>query len=190
MMQETNPYAPPKVPVADRPDSHGLNRRSVLLMFVFLFATFGFYYVIWFFRRRTKLNRLDSPRKLALWPLLLFSAVWVIQIVVGLVAGETPVDEALGTGTTLLLQLLQIVVGIVMIVQCFKIKDIIEDHAAPPVGADLFVERVSLSGLLTFFFSIFYLQWAINRYVVLPPRNERRPQCPGSPPAASAWRTQ
>jgi hypothetical protein len=52
------------------------------------------------------------------------------------------------------------------IVQCFKIKDKIEDHAAPPIGADLFVERVSLTGLLTFLFSIFYLQWAINRYVV------------------------
>jgi hypothetical protein len=25
---------------------------------------------------------------------------------------------------------------------------------------------VKLSGLMTFFFSIFYLQWAINRYVV------------------------
>jgi uncharacterized membrane protein len=25
---------------------------------------------------------------------------------------------------------------------------------------------VKLSGLMTFFFSIFYLQWAINRYVI------------------------
>lgn len=30
----------------------------------------------------------------------------------------------------------------------------------------MFVEQVQLSGLMTFFFSIFYLQWAINRYVV------------------------
>ena len=166
MMLGTNPYAPPKAPVADRPDSHGLKRRSVPLMVVFLFVTFGFYYLIWFFRRRTKLNHLNSPRKLALWPLLLFSVVFVIQFVVGLLAGETPVDEVLGTGTALLLQLLQIVVGIVMIVQCFKIKDIIEDHAAPPPGAEMFAEHVTLSGLMTFFFSIFYLQWAINRYVV------------------------
>jgi len=27
------------------------------------------------------------------------------------------------------------------------------------------VEPVQLSGLMTFFFSIFYLQWAINKYV-------------------------
>ena len=30
----------------------------------------------------------------------------------------------------------------------------------------MFVAQVQLSGLMTFFFSIFYLQWAINRYVV------------------------
>ena len=30
----------------------------------------------------------------------------------------------------------------------------------------MFVEHVRLSGLMTFFFSIFYLQWAINRYIV------------------------
>ena len=168
MRLEANPYAPPKAPVADLSDSHGLKRRRVLMMIVFLFVTFGFYYPMWFFRRRSKLNRLDSPRKLALWPLLAFSAVLVIQFVVALIAGETPVDQAIGTGPALALQLSQIVVGIVMIVQCFKIKDMIEDHAAPPAGGELFVEHVSLSGLLTFFFSIFYLQWAINRYVVPP----------------------
>jgi hypothetical protein len=30
----------------------------------------------------------------------------------------------------------------------------------------MFTQPVRLSGLMTFFFSIFYLQWAINRYVV------------------------
>jgi len=44
-----------------------------------------------------------------------------------------------------------------MIIQAFRAKEMIEDHAA---------EQVKLSGVMTFFFSIFYLQWAINRYVV------------------------
>lgn len=47
------------------------------------------------------------------------------------------------------------------------VKDMVEEHAAPdPDSAPMSVEHVKLSGLMTFFFSIFYLQWAINRYVV------------------------
>ena len=47
------------------------------------------------------------------------------------------------------------------------IRDIIQDHATPPPDPDQrFVEQVQLSGVMTFFFSIFYLQWAINKYVV------------------------
>ena len=72
---ESNPYAPPTAFVADRePDTHGLKYRSLWLMVVFLFISFGLYYLIWFFRRRRGLNRLDSPRKLPMWPLLLAAA--------------------------------------------------------------------------------------------------------------------
>ena len=165
-MAETNPYAPPKARVQDQSDLPGLKRRSVLLMIVFLIATLGLYSLIWFFRRRSGLNRLDSPRKLALWPLLLVVATWVIEIALAVIAGETPVDEVIGSTIAGSLQLFQLAVGIVMIVQCFKIKDMIEDHVAPPAQAEMFAERVELSWVYTFFFSIFYLQWAINRYVV------------------------
>jgi hypothetical protein len=52
------------------------------------------------------------------------------------------------------------------------LKDILEDHLAGPeddVSQSLFVERVKLSGLMTFFFQMFYLQYVINRYVAGPP---------------------
>lgn len=168
---ETNPYAPPKAPVAD-PDvhSHGLKHRSVWLMLLFTVITFGLYYLIWFFRRRRGLNRLDSPIKLALWPLLLLTSLGVVQFGIGWVSGSTPVEEVIGLGATGVLTLYQWFVGILMVVQCFRIKDIIQDHATPPADPDeRFVEHVQLSGLMTFFFSIFYLQWAINRYVVAMP---------------------
>ena len=54
-----------------------------------------------------------------------------------------------------------------MIFQAFEDeKSVVEDHAAVAQSEPMFVEQVQLSGLMTFFFSIFYLQWAINRYVV------------------------
>ena len=56
-----------------------------------------------------------------------------------------------------------------MLIQCFKTKDILEDHLAGPDDAapSMFAvaERVKLSGLMTFLFSIFYLQYVINRYI-------------------------
>jgi heme A synthase len=167
---ESNPYAPPAAHVADHvPNTHGLKHRSLWLMLVFFLISLGFYYVTWFFRRRAGLNRLESPRKLPMWPLLLTAAFFGMQFVLGLVAGFTsqPVPDLIGPVGSGMLTLLRLVVGVTMIIQCFGIKDIIQDHATPQPDPDQrFVEQVQLSGLMTFFFSIFYLQWAINKYVV------------------------
>jgi len=165
---EYSPYAPPKARVADREsDTHVLKHRSLWLMIVFFLLSLGLYYLIWFFRRRPGLNRLDSPRKLPMWPLLLAAAFFGVQFVLGLVAGSEPVPDVIGPVGSGVLTLLQLVVGITMIIQGFRIRDIIQDHATPPPDPDQrFVERVQLSGLMTFFFSLFYLQWAINKYVV------------------------
>ncbi|MBY0496409.1 MAG: DUF4234 domain-containing protein [Cyanobacteria bacterium] len=67
----TNPYAPPKTRVVDHePNEHGLKHRGVVVMIIFAIISFGIYYLVWWFRRRPGLNRLNSPRKLPLWPLL------------------------------------------------------------------------------------------------------------------------
>src|SRR5882672_4442326 len=124
---EFNPYAPPKASVADpERDTHGLKYCSLWLMIVFLFISFGLYYVIWFFRRRPGLNCLDSPRKLPMWPLLLTAAFFGVQFVLGLVAGATsePVPEVIGPVGSGVLTLLQLVVGITMLIQLFRIRDI------------------------------------------------------------------
>jgi hypothetical protein len=164
---EVNPYSPPQAKVADPPPtSHGLKRRSVLVMVLFMIITLGLYYPVWWFRRRPGLNRLNSPKKLAAWPLLLLAALWVIQFGLGLVQGLRPGEEVIGAGGRLFASVFQLAVD----------RD---DHSGfqgqrhdrrsrgtgGAVRAD--VRRpVQLSGLMTFFFSIFYLQWAINRYVV------------------------
>ena len=69
----------------------------------------------------------------------------------------------------MLVALFQFGVGVLMLFQAFKVKEMIEDHATPErESGPMLVEQVQLSGLMTFFFSIFYLQWAINRYLVGP----------------------
>ena len=98
----------------------------------------------------------------------MFVAYFVIQFVIGFVSEFSPGTFAGSTFVTARLAV-RLLVGIIMVMQCFAIKDILEDHltvqdddALPSV----FVEQVRLSGLMTFFFGILYLQWAINKYVV------------------------
>ena len=162
---ETNPYAPPKAPVADVVP-RGLKRRSVLLVIIFLIVTLGLYYPIWFLRRRAALNSLDSQKKLQLWPFVIYGVAFVLAFVVSFVAAfrGITIDPNLET----LLRIVNLAVGILMLVQAFVVRHILEDHLAGPDGdasSSLFVERITLSGVMTFFFQIIYLQWAINRYI-------------------------
>lgn len=162
----TNPYAPPTAPVADiREPSRGLKRRSVIVAILFTFLSFGLYYPIWFIRRRTALNSLDSPRTLPLWPVALSLVVFVADTAIGFVAGLTQDPTVLDPQTDLVLTVVRLVSGILMIWLCFVTKDILEDHITDD-GSGMFVSRQSLSGLKTFFFGIFYLQHVINRDIV------------------------
>ena len=170
---ESNPYAPPKAAVDNQSSrsSTGLKRRRVIVMIVLTFVTVGLYYPIWFFRRRDALNRLNSPRKLRLWPLVIFCATTVVDAVVVVVSAPAPPAQIIGAGANTALGLVRLAVGILMVVQCFIVKDILEDHLAGPednLSNSMFSERVRLSGLMTFFFQIFYLQYVINRYMVEP----------------------
>ena len=158
-----NPYAPPAAHVASPADT-GLKRRSVWLMVLLIFVTLGIYYPVWFWRRRAGLNRLDSSKKLEVWPLAVFTVYFVAATLMGIVT--TPED--LFGDAAVVLRGVELGIGVMMIVQCFRIKDIIEDHAQGPGDAprdEMFKPPVKLSGLMTFFFSIFYLQYVINRHL-------------------------
>jgi hypothetical protein len=84
---------------------------------------------------------------------------------------ESSPAETIGEEAALALRGVRLLIAIVMVVQAFVVKHILEDHLAGPDDDEhppqLFAaERVSLSGLMTFFFPIFYLQWTINKYIV------------------------
>jgi len=138
-------------------------------MIVLTVVTLGFYYPIWFLRRRRGLNSLNSPRKLGTWPFALFLGMFVIQFIVAFVSAPARPEETIGAGWVALLDLVHLAVGILMLVECFFIKDILEDHLTGPEASapsPLFGSEVKLSGLMTFFFTIFYLQHVINRDIL------------------------
>jgi hypothetical protein len=137
-------------------------------MIVLTVVTLGLYYPIWFLRRRAALNQLSSPRKLPRWPFLLFFAFFVFQFIVSIATGPAPPEQTIGAGADLLLSLIRLGLAILIVVQCFFIKDILEDHLAGPednISSSILSDTVKLSAMMTFFFQIFYLQHVINRYI-------------------------
>jgi hypothetical protein len=150
-----------------------LKRRSLLLMIVLVIVTLGFYYPLWFLWRRRALNALDSPRKLPAWPFVLLLALFVTEFLVGFVAGVIApgrrLEDVIGPGPTFALLVARLGIGLLVLIQCFRTKDILEDHLAGPEGSQagmMLSTQIQLSGLMTFLFTIFYLQHVINRDVI------------------------
>ncbi len=155
----------PELPAAARVPV--LWSRSLVAMIVLLVVTLGFYHPVWFLRRRAALNNLDSPVKLALWPFLVYLAFMVFVVVVSIATVDVPREDRSGLDVTM--SIARLAVGVLVLVQSFRVKRILEDHLAGPgdtVAHEIGHQPVMLSGLLTFFLSIFYLQYAINHYVL------------------------
>ena len=154
---------PPRI----EPAQTGLKQRNVLLMIGLTLVSFGLYYSIWFLRRLAALNRLNTPRRLRAWPFLLLFAFSLTRLIAAIVSGPARPQPATSSWS-LLWTLVQLAIGILILVQCFFIKDMLEDHLASPEGelsSSVFSDSVKLSGLMTFFFGIFYLQHVINENI-------------------------
>jgi Domain of unknown function (DUF4234) len=150
---------------SDRPA--GLKRQSVILMIVLTMITAGLYYPFWFLLRRDALNRLDAQTKLSLSALLLILAGTAINTFGALASGSSSPEQAFGENVAMILTLFRISTGILALVQCFFIKQILEDHLTGPDGDGSTVRpQVELSVPMTFFFGVFYLQHVINRDIV------------------------
>jgi hypothetical protein len=66
---------------------------------------------------------------------------------------------ALAKNVDVIDSLLSLVVEITLLLQCFKVRRIFRSHFNEHLGGD-----IPFSGLATFFFQIFYLQYKINRF--------------------------
>jgi hypothetical protein len=152
------------------PGGPQLRKKSVVLVVFLSLITFGLYVPIWFLARRTAINNLRSREKIsgALMAFVVFlqtcelAAIFISES--GGIRGTTEkADAILRSGN-----LLGLIGGIIILVQCFKVKRILLDHFSAqesgPFSGTISLQRdVSLSGVATFFFQILYLQYKINR---------------------------
>ena len=125
-----------------------LKKTNVLLMFILTFVTFYLYGPIWFLRRRKTFNALGG--NMSIWPFVvaLFS-IAVAQIL------------QLASTHSMLASSFQFIGYIVILVESFIVKDILENASQTDDGGD-FLPHERLSGVLTFLFTIYYLQHKIN----------------------------
>jgi hypothetical protein len=110
---------------------------------------------------------LDSPRKVPRWPFVMHLGFFVAQFVVEFVSFPGQPVDTIGEASILILMFVQLAILILMVVQSFIVKDILEDHLRGSETTIRFmvVDSPRLSGLLTFFFSIYYLQYVINQEI-------------------------
>ena len=138
-----------------------LKKKSVILLVFLTFITAGIYYPVWFLTRRNAINNLQSKEKLGsgvfIFAIVMFSISLSVAFISGAMEGrgEVSTAEVLDSFS----KILDSVAGITLWVQCFKVRRIFSEHF------NVHLQRgISFSGIATFFFQIYYLQYKINRF--------------------------
>jgi len=155
--------------VAGLPQSgQELKKTSVILLIFLIGITASIYYPVWFLTRRNAINNLQAKEKLGkgvfVFALVVVSISLLVYFMSGVMEG---LAEGLGEmnllltakGLDLFSRILIWVAGILLWVQCFKVRRIFDEHF------NTHLQRgISFSRIATFFFQILYLQYKINRF--------------------------
>jgi hypothetical protein len=145
-----------------------LEKCSVLGVVLLSFLTAGIYPPLWFLSRRKALNSLHSPEKIGISGPLIALALLMVSACIPFAGGArwgswVQAENVLGPAHPLIL----VAAGIILIVQCFKVRRILLDHLAPREEG-MFSASIRfqyddlLSRMTTFSLGIFYLQYKIN----------------------------
>ncbi len=138
-----------------------LNKSSVMLIIFLTVITAGIYYPVWFLKRRNAINSLQSKEKLGSGVFIFAIVVFSISLLLAFVSGmiEWLGDMYTAKGIDAFSLILDLVAGITLLVQCFKVRRIFSEHF------NTHLQRgISFSGAATFFFQIYYLQHKMNRF--------------------------
>ena len=134
--------------------------KSILLMLALSLITFGIYIPYWFLQQRDTLNRLSSSEKLGSGAATFVFVIFCVSVIywpVQIFSSNATIISALDD----IDDLIDLVGSITILYLAFKVRGILDDHYTEHLDMD-----VSFSGGWTFFFTIFYLQYKINRLPV------------------------
>jgi len=168
MMSHLDDGQPQSAARAPSEQPEPLADAGIVGMCLLTLLTGGLYQPIWFLSRRKALNALHSREKLGVWPIAVILAAVVASLSITIISSLkwgswVTVENAFPP----LLPFILLVAGILLMVECFKVRRILLDHLAPQQGgifsAGIRLQHEELfSRVGTFFFGIFYLQHQIN----------------------------
>lgn len=130
-----------------------LQKKNVLLMLLLVLITYGIYIPVWFLNRKDTFNDLDSREKLSGGPIIFLLIIFIISAVM-LIPSILFMETELGIMIDALDRIITLVGGIIILVLSFKVRRILSEHY-----------KTNLLGVATFFFTLFYLQYTINRFL-------------------------
>ncbi len=139
-----------------------LKKTSIILMIILTVVTAGIYWPIWFLTRRKALNMMQSREKLGSGIFIFAIVLFGISLFIGLISGvmgELGHKSLLATGLGAFSGILHAVAAGTVLVQSFKVRRIFHEHFNTHLQ-----RAISFSGVATFFFIIYYLQYKINRF--------------------------
>ena len=129
-------------------------RMNVFLLFIITIVTAAIFMPIWFLRRKDWLNRLSATKKLGSRLAIFVLVIYCIAAILLFVPLEVLKYEA-WEGID---NLIALVGGIIIVILAFRVRRILIEHFNEKLGMN-----ISFSGAGTFFFTILYLQYKMNR---------------------------
>ena len=154
-----NPYAPPKARVdasLDVTTVQAFPRFSTWGVFLLTFVTVGLYPVYWLYTRTRILNRVLPSNPVPVGLAVAAVIALLASAAASFLNGMYPDHSGVGAMSSVI----NIVSGIVNLVWVFMFRNRLNQHFVPHEG-----DRYRLSGVLTFFFTVLYLQYKLNQLI-------------------------
>ncbi|MBN2715176.1 MAG: DUF4234 domain-containing protein [Deltaproteobacteria bacterium] len=127
------------------------SRMSVALLLVLSVVTLGIYIPLWYMSRLEQLNRIKFVDKLNSTPFIIILVLYSISAAITIISIVMDFSVSTMQGIDGIDRVINIVGGITILVQSFKIKRMLERYTGQPY-----------SGPGTFFFQYLYLQHKMN----------------------------
>jgi len=128
-----------------------LQKENVIIAILLTVLSFSWYIPAWLWRQREAINNLESKTKVQSNIFLVLLILFFVSVFLVFVYPEE-------VFISIVSRIYGFIFAVIILIISFRVRRIFIDHFCKHLGLD-----VNFSGILTFFFTIFYLQYKINR---------------------------
>lgn len=158
-------------PNEEKKDEHNVPKeKSIILLVIFSIITLGIYNVFWYSRRRPEFSNLETKKKLPKFLTTIYLIITFAAVLSGLVFTLSLSPEKMGTfyQNASTLQTIMLIVFLAGSILQFVLSLFLAFISRGIINEAIKFNKntqKTISGILTFIFGVFYLQYEINRVV-------------------------